>query len=112
MQEEVEECHEQEVCKPVTNLVCNTVMKKVIFTSKVCTVKKIIVFPVLSRDITNQTHPGREILDYSRPGRVWSVTSHLGAGKTITFFYSVYKCIKTVSIYILPFFVQYREMGG
>jgi hypothetical protein len=32
MQEEVEECKEQEVCKPVTNLVCNTVMKKVIFT--------------------------------------------------------------------------------
>jgi hypothetical protein len=28
----VEECQEQEVCKPVTNLVCNTVMKKVIFT--------------------------------------------------------------------------------
>jgi hypothetical protein len=36
IQEEVEECQEQEVCKPVTNLVCNTVMKKVIFTSTVC----------------------------------------------------------------------------
>jgi hypothetical protein len=36
MQEQVEECQEQEVCKPVTNLVCNTVMKKVIFTSTVC----------------------------------------------------------------------------
>jgi hypothetical protein len=52
MQEEAEECQEQEVCKPVTNLVCNTVMKKVIFQ-----------------------------------------------------LYSMYKCIKTVSIYILPFFV-------
>jgi hypothetical protein len=27
----VEECREEEVCKPVTNLVCNTVMKKVKF---------------------------------------------------------------------------------
>jgi hypothetical protein len=26
---------------------------------------------------------------YSRPGRVWSVTSRLGTGKSVTFFYSV-----------------------
>jgi hypothetical protein len=38
---------------------------------------------------TNQTLPGRELLNYSRPGRVWLVTSRLGTGKTITFFYSV-----------------------
>jgi hypothetical protein len=48
--------------------------------------KKIIVFPVPSRDVTNLTLPGREILTYSRPGRVWFVTSRLGTGKTKTFF--------------------------
>ncbi len=48
--------------------------------------KKVIVFPVHSRDVTNQSLPGRELLNYSRPGRVWLVTSPLGTGKTITFF--------------------------
>jgi hypothetical protein len=52
--------------------------------------KKVIVFPVPSRDVTNQTLPGLELLKYSRPERVWLVTSRLGTGKTITFFYSVY----------------------
>ncbi len=32
-------------------------------------------FPVPSRDVTNQTLPGREKFNYSRPGRLWSVTS-------------------------------------
>jgi hypothetical protein len=31
-------------------------------------VKKVIVFSVPSRDVTNQTIPGRELLNYSRPG--------------------------------------------
>jgi hypothetical protein len=53
------------------------------------TVKKVIVFPVLNRDVTNQTLPGRELLNYYWPGRVWLVTSRLGTGKTMTFF-SVY----------------------
>jgi hypothetical protein len=47
----------------------------------------VIVFPVPSRDVTNQTL--RKLLNYSRPGRVWIVTVSLGTGKTITFFYSV-----------------------
>jgi hypothetical protein len=34
----------------------------------------------------NQTLPGRESLNYSRPGRTWLVTSRLKTGKTITFF--------------------------
>ncbi len=54
-----------------------------------CTVKKFIVFPVPSRDVTNQTLSGREKFNNSRPGRVWLVTSRLGPGKTITFIYSV-----------------------
>jgi hypothetical protein len=33
--------------------------------------------------------PGRE---YSSPGRVWLVTSRLGTGKSLTFFYSVRVC--------------------
>jgi hypothetical protein len=41
------------------------------------TVKKVIVFPVPSRDVTNQTFPDQELLNYSLPGRVWLVTSRL-----------------------------------
>jgi hypothetical protein len=48
--------------------------------------EKSIVFPFPRRDVTNQTLPGRELLNYSRPGRVWLVTPWLGTGKTITFF--------------------------
>jgi hypothetical protein len=51
--------------------------------------KFFIVFPVPSRDVTNQTLPGWELLNYFRLERVWLVTSRLGTGKTITFFYSV-----------------------
>ncbi len=29
------------------------------------------------------------VVNYSRPGRVWSVASRMGTGKSITFFYSV-----------------------
>ncbi len=47
------------------------------------TVKKV---NCLSRPLTL---PGRELLNYSRPGRFWLVTSRLGTGKTITFFNSV-----------------------
>ncbi len=35
------------------------------------TVKKVSVFPVPSRDVTYQTLPGRDNLNFSRPGRVW-----------------------------------------
>ncbi len=46
-------------------------------------------FPVPRRDVSDQTLPGRELINDSRPGRVWSVTSRLGTGKSATFFYSV-----------------------
>ncbi len=49
------------------------------------TVKIFNDFPVPSRDVTNQTLPGQEQLNYSRPGRVWLVTSQLGTGKAVTF---------------------------
>ncbi len=51
--------------------------------------KKVRHFPVPSRDVTDQTFSGREKLNYSRLGRVWSVTSRLGMGKRLTLFYSV-----------------------
>ncbi len=56
-----------------------------------CTVKNVIDFPVLSRDVTNQTLPGRKLLNYSLLERVWLVTSRLETGKSLTFFYSVMK---------------------
>ncbi len=56
--------------------------------------KKVIVFPVPSGDVTNQSLPGQDLLNYSRPGRVWSVTSRLGTGKTIIIFYSVLRLKK------------------
>jgi hypothetical protein len=34
------------------------------------TVKKVAHFPLPSRDVTNQTLPGRELFNYSRLGRV------------------------------------------
>jgi hypothetical protein len=37
------------------------------------TVKKVSDFPVPIRDVTNQTLPGQELFNYSRPGRVWLV---------------------------------------
>jgi hypothetical protein len=42
------------------------------------TVKKVTDFPVPIQDITDQTLPGMEKFNYSRPGRVWLVTSRLG----------------------------------
>jgi hypothetical protein len=51
--------------------------------------KKVIVFPVPSRYVIDQTLPGREYFNYSRPGRLCLVTSRLVTRKTITFFYSV-----------------------
>ncbi len=52
----------------------------------VYTVKKVIVFPVPSRGFTNKTPLGRELLNYSQPGRVWLMTFRLGTGKPVTFF--------------------------
>ncbi len=43
----------------------------------------------LTFDEDFQTLPGRELLNYSRPGRVWLATSRLRTGKTITYISSV-----------------------
>jgi hypothetical protein len=44
------------------------------------TVKKVIIFPGPSQDATNQALPGRELLNYFRPGRVWLVSGILAEG--------------------------------
>jgi hypothetical protein len=51
--------------------------------------EKVYDFPILSRDVTNQTLPGGEQFNYSQAGRVWLVTSRLGTGKLLAFLYSV-----------------------
>ncbi len=48
--------------------------------------KRLSIFPVPSQNVTNQTLPGRESWNYSRP--VLLVTG-LGTVKSLTFFYSV-----------------------
>jgi hypothetical protein len=53
------------------------------------TVKKASDIPVPSRDVTHQAPSGRKKFNYARPGRVWQVTSRLGAGMSQSFFYSV-----------------------
>jgi hypothetical protein len=52
----------------------------------VYTVKKVIGFPVNSREVTNQTLPGREELNNFRPGTVWLVTCPLGTENRYPFF--------------------------
>ena len=44
---------------------------------------------------------GEKKLNYSRPGRVWSVTSRLGTGKRLTLFYSVHIYMNIVNCNIL-----------
>ncbi len=43
-------------------------------------------------------------LSYSRPGRVWLVTSRLGTRKSLTFFYSVPFLISDFAIYLFLIF--------
>jgi hypothetical protein len=38
----------------------------------------------------NQTLPGRDLLNYSLPVRVWLLTSRLRTGKSLNFFFTVY----------------------
>jgi hypothetical protein len=66
--------------------------------SALSAVKKVLVFSDPSWDVTDQTVPDRELLKFSRPGRVWLVTSRLGTGKTLTFFYGVYQSILWVGV--------------
>ncbi len=48
-------------------------------------------------------------VNYSCPGRVWSVTSRLGTGKSLTFFYSVYVYFFHLLKHIYTAKPQYRK---
>ncbi len=73
------------------------------------TVKKFSNFPVPSRDVTNQTLPEGELFNFSRPGRIWLVTSRMGTGK-ITNIFS--QCTVAVAHYYLsPQLVVEEEEG-
>ncbi len=53
--------------------------------------KELAIFPSpAGMSLTKLSLAGKK-LNYSRPGRVWSVTSRLGTGKRLTIFYSVAK---------------------
>ncbi len=58
-------------------LVALFIFRSLLIAPGLYTVKKASRFPVLSRDATNQTIPGRKYLNYSRRGRVLFVTSRL-----------------------------------
>ena len=51
--------------------------------------KELAIFPSPAGMSLTKLSLGRKKLNYSRPGRVWSVTSRLGTGKRLTLFYSV-----------------------
>jgi hypothetical protein len=60
--------------------------------SSLCTVKKVIVFPVPSRDDTSL--PGNNLIITGLGEIAWLVTSRLGTGKTITFFLQCGDCVQ------------------
>ncbi len=74
--------------------------------------KNVTDFSIPNRDVTNQTLPGLEFFNYSRPWRVWLVTSRLGTGKTITFF-TVYECVYLCCqgdwLWLLPCFLIKKQ---
>ncbi len=51
--------------------------------------KELAIFPSPAGMSLTKLSLGGKKLNYSRPGRVWSVTSRLGTGKRLTLFYSV-----------------------
>ncbi len=52
--------------------------------------KELAIFPSPAGMSLTKLSLGGKKLNYSRPGRVWSVTSRLGTGKRPTLFYSVH----------------------
>ncbi len=52
--------------------------------------KRLATFPSPAGMSLTKTLPGQESLNYSRPGRVWLVTSRLRMGMSLTFFNSEY----------------------
>jgi hypothetical protein len=63
------------------------------------TVKKVNDFPVPSRDVTNQTLPGLENLNYSRARESLVSDIPAGDGKWQTFFYSACSLVSVYDIH-------------
>ncbi len=59
------------------------------FLSPIHCKKELAIFPSPAGMSLTKLSLGGKKLNYSRPGRVWSVTSRLGTGKRPTLFYSV-----------------------
>jgi hypothetical protein len=65
--------------------------------------KELAVFPSLAGMSLIKLFLGGNNLVFSRPERVWSVTSRLGTGKWLTLFYSVAR--KYAHLYLFLFHV-------
>jgi len=63
--------------------------------------KELAIFPSPAGMSLTKLSLGGKKLNYSRPGRVWSVTSRLGTGKRLTLFYSVHIYMNIVNCNIL-----------
>ncbi len=61
--------------------------------------KELAVFPSPAGMSLIKLFLGGDNLVFSRPERVWSVTSRLGTGKWLTLFYSVFSAISSDSSY-------------
>jgi hypothetical protein len=59
--------------------------------------KGLAIFPSPAGMSLTKLSLGGKKLNYSRPGRVWSVTSRLGMGKRLTLFYSVLVLLHTAA---------------
>jgi hypothetical protein len=73
-------------CITVTQLPCNTLA---LLWNGVHCKKELAIFPSPAGMSLTKLSLGGKKLNFSRPGRVWSVTSRLGTGKRPTLFYSV-----------------------
>jgi hypothetical protein len=65
--------------------------------------KELAIFPSPAGMSLTKLSLGGKKLNFSRPGRVWSVTSRLGTGKRPTLSYSVYIFLHFFRKYLMPY---------
>ncbi len=74
--------------------------------------KELAIFPSpAGMSLTKLSLAGKK-LNYSRPGRVWSVTSRLGTGKRLTLFYSVGLSYRPSRLHSLAELVPWNSFLG
>jgi hypothetical protein len=76
---------------------------RIVYTSKIHCKKELAVFPSPAGMSLIKLFLGGNNLVFSRPERVWSVTSRLGTGKWLTLFYSVCCLISLSEILFVAF---------